>query len=216
MPNLKAAGSADARIIWARSAIAWAERTADIARLIDLADGKEQVGDFTFDQEMRWAIAIKAVAFGVPGAQERSPPRPGATSQIAAAARCSGPRLRAPTREAKDAPGSSIHGDGYGSFHLTRAAMQGFFWPHQAELVEPYVDRFFDQRARGLRDARPPVRPLVPAVPLPGLPRRSACARSLRAAADDLDGQLPTLSRQLAEVADELERAIRVRRFAES
>ena len=61
----------DARIIWARAAIAWAERPADIERLIALADGKEEAPDFTFDQEMRWAIAIKAVAYAVPGADER-------------------------------------------------------------------------------------------------------------------------------------------------
>ncbi len=214
--NLKAAGSADARIIWARAAIAWAERTADIERLIDLADGKEQVGDFTFDQEMRWAIAIKAVAFGVSGAQERIAAEArrdqsdrGRRAQIRAEA-------SAPTREAKDRAWQQIHGDGYGSFHLTRAAMQGVFWANQAELVEPYVDSFFD-RLREVFETRD--HPFARSYLLTLYPAYRADPRVVdrsRALLNDLDGQLPTLSRQLAEVTDELERAIRVRRFAES
>ena len=113
--------------------------------LIALADGKEDSGDFTFDQEMRWAIAIKAVAFDVAGAAERIAAEAkrdqsdrGRRAQIRAAA-------SAPTREAKERAWQQIHGEGYGSFHLTRAAMQGVFWPNQADLVEPYVDSFFDQ-----------------------------------------------------------------------
>jgi aminopeptidase N len=39
--NLKSARTADARIIWARAAIAWAESAADIEHLIGLVDGKE-------------------------------------------------------------------------------------------------------------------------------------------------------------------------------
>ena len=38
-----------------------------------------------------------------------------------------------------------IHDQGYGSYHLTRAAMEGFQWPHQRELLLPYADRFFER-----------------------------------------------------------------------
>jgi aminopeptidase N len=48
-----------------------------------------------------------------------------------------------PTSAAKQETWQRIHADGYGSFHLTRAAMQGFFWPQQERLLEPYVERFF-------------------------------------------------------------------------
>ena len=214
--DLKGGNSPDARIIWARAAIAWAERPADIERLIALADGKEEAPDFTFDQEMRWAIAIKAVAYGVPGADERIQAEAkrdqsdrGRRAQIRAAA-------SAPNREAKDRAWQQIHGDGYGSFHLTRAAMMGVFWHNQAELVEPYVDRFFDQlrevfETRDHPFARSYLLTLYPAYRAdPRVVDRS------RALLESLNGQLPTLSRQLAEVTDELERAIRVRRFAES
>jgi aminopeptidase N len=214
--NLKAARTADARIIWARAAIAWAESAADIGRLIALADGKETVAEFTFDQEMRWAVAIKAIAFGVAGAAERIAAEArkdqsdrGRRAQIRAAA-------SAPNREAKDEAWQLIHGEGYGSFHLTRAAMQGVFWNNQAELVEPYVDSFFD-RLREVFETRD--HPFARSYLLTLYPAYRADPRVVdrsREILSELDGQLPTLSRQLAEVTDELERAIRVRRFAES
>ena len=133
----------------------------------------------------------------------------GRRAQIRAAA-------SAPTREAKDRAWQQIHGEGYGSFHLTRAAMQGVFWNNQADLVEPYVDRFFDQ-LRDVFETRD--HPFARSYLLTLYPAYRADPRVVdrsRALLDDLDGQLPTLSRQLAEVTDELERAIRVRRFAES
>jgi aminopeptidase N len=165
---------------------------------------------------MRWAIAIKAVAFDVAGADERIAAEAkrdqsdrGRRAQIRAAA-------SVPTREAKDHAWQQIHAEGYGSFHLTRAAMQGVFWNNQADLVEPYVDSFFDQ-LRDVFETRD--HPFARSYLLTLYPAYRADPRVVdrsRALLDDLDGQLPTLSRQLAEVTDELERAIRVRRFAES
>ena len=213
--NLKAAGSVDARIVWARAAIAWAERTADIERLIDLADGKEQVRRLQFrpgnalghrDQGGCLWRERRAGAHRRRGQRDQSDR--GRRAQIRAEA-------SAPTREAKDRAWQQIHGDGYGSFHLTRAAMQGVFWANNPELVEPYVDSFFDRlrevfETRNHPFARSYLLTLYPAYRAD--PRVVDRSRAL----NDLDGQLPTLSRQLAEVTDELERAIRVRRFAES
>ena len=34
---------------------------------------------------------------------------------------------------------------GYGSLHQTGAAMSGFLWWKQADLLAPYVDRFFTE-----------------------------------------------------------------------
>jgi aminopeptidase N len=214
--SLHGATSPDARIIWARAAIAWAERAADVERLIGLIDGSEPVAEFTFDQEMRWVVAIKAVAFDVPGAAERLDAEAGRDHSDRGRRAVIRAQAAAPRAEAKERAWNLIHGDGYGSFHLTRAAMLGFFWPNQAELVEPYVDRFFDQvrdvfETRDHPFARSYVLTMYPAYRVD--PRVVERSRSLLAS---LNGQLPTLSRQLAEVTDELERAIRIRRYAES
>jgi aminopeptidase N len=214
--QVKAANSADAQIILARGAIAWAETRADVERLVALADGKENTGGFTFDQEMRWSIAIRAVAYGLPGAAERIADEGrrdgsdrGRRAQIRAEA-------STPSVDAKEHAWQLIHGDGYGSFHLTRAAMMGVFWPHQADLVEPYVDRFFD-RLREVFETRD--HPFARSYLLTLYPAYRADQRVVdrsQALLESLDGELPTLSRQLAEVTDDLERSIRVRRFAES
>ena len=37
--------------------------------------------------------------------------------------------------------------EGYGSRYLNSAAMSGFNWTHQRDLLAPYVDRFFDEVA---------------------------------------------------------------------
>ena len=91
----------------------------------------------------------------------------------------------------------------------------GFFWVHQAELLAPYVDRFFGSvreifETRDHPFARAYIQSLYPAY----RPDRDVLDRSRRLLAE-LDDSLPTLKRQLTEHADELERQIRVREFAE-
>ncbi|MDQ3937901.1 MAG: aminopeptidase N [Chloroflexota bacterium] len=215
MSNLGSASPGDPKIIWARAAIAMASRRADVERLAAMADGGERVPEFSLDQEMRWGIAVRAVAFGLPGALDRlsaEESRDRSDRGRRAVVRAGASR---PTGAAKEEAWRRIHGEGYGSFHLTRAAMQGFFWPHQAELVEPYVPRFFEQvrdvfATRDHPFAHAYMLAVYPAYRAdPGVLERS------RELLSSLDGSPATLSRQLAEAADELERAILVREFAE-
>jgi aminopeptidase N len=211
-----AASHGDRRIMFVRSAISVAASGADVVRLLALASGDERIGDFELDQEMRWAVAVKAVAYGLPGAdavlareelRDRSDRGHRALLQAAAAR---------PSAAAKQEAWQRIHGPGYGSFHLTRAAMQGFFWPQQENLLEPYVSGFFDH-VRGVFEthdhpfARSYLLAMYPAYRGdPGVLERS------RRLLSELNGSLPTLSRQLTEVADELDRQIKVRAYAES
>jgi aminopeptidase N len=93
--------------------------------------------------------------------------------------------------------------------------MQGFMWPHQENLLSPYVERFFESVGQvfATRDhpfARAYMLSLYPAYRAqPEVLERS------RRMLDELDSSLPTLSRQLAEAADDLDRQIKVRAFAE-
>jgi aminopeptidase N len=206
----------DARIMWARSAIKVTASKADAARLVGLADGSEKIGSFEFDQEMRWAMAITPIAFGGDGAEQllarqgeldRSDRGQRALLQAGAAR---------PSAQAKEEAWQRIHGEGYGSFYLTRAAMLGFFWPQQRELLAPYVDSFFD-RVRDVFETKD--HPFARAYMFSMYPSFSADPSVLtrsRALLAELDGTLPTLSRLLTESADELDRQIKVRAFAEA
>ena len=98
---------------------------------------------------MRWSLAIKSVAYGSEEAEERvdaerlrDPSDRGQRAIIRAAA-------ARPTAEAKRETWERINGDGYGSYHLTRSAMQGFQSFRQRELLRPYRDRFFEE-VRGI------------------------------------------------------------------
>ena len=206
----------DRQIMWARSAINAASSTADVERLVASVDGVEAAPVFADDQEMRWAIAIKAVAFGLADADARLAAEGDRDrSDRGRRALLKGEAAR-PSADSKEEAWSKIHGDGYGSFHLTRAAMLGFFWPQQEQLLEPYIGLFFD-RVRDVFATRD--HPFARSYLLAMYPAYSADPTVLQRSEQllaSLNGSLPTLSRQLAEVADDLERQIRVRAFAET
>ena len=205
----------DAQIAWARSAIRAAASRDDVGRLVGIIDGRESLGGFEFDQEMRWAVTVRAIAYGVPDGdrllaeQAKSDPSDrGRRAMLQAdAAR--------PAPESKQHTWERIVGEGYGSFHLTRAAMMGFFWADQEEVLAPYAERFF-VNVRDIFEQRD--HPFARAYILSLYPAYRADPIVLdrsRGMLSELNGSLPTLSRQLAEHADELDRQIKVRAFAE-
>ena len=215
LSNLAAAADADRQILWARSAVGTAATRGDVARLAQSVSHDEPIKGFALDQEMRWLVAIKAVAFGLPNGDALL------TTEAARDRSDRGRRalLRAeasrPTNAAKEEAWQRIHGEGYGSFHLTRAAMQGFFWPQQERLLAPYVERFFESvldvfSSRDHPFARSYLLSLYPAY----LADPAVLERSRRLLSE-LNGSLPTLTRQLTEVADDLDRTIKVRAFAQ-
>jgi aminopeptidase N len=212
---LGSAKDADQQILWARSAVAVAASADDVARLAAATIKDEPINGFALDQEMRWLVAIKAVAFGLPNADELLAMEAGRDRSDRGRRAMLRAEASRPTEAAKAEAWERINGEGYGSFHLTRAAMQGFYWPHQKRVLDAYEDRFFEQ-VRGVfetRDhpfARSYLLSLYPAyLGEPGVLERS------RGLLSQLNGSLPTLSRQLTEAADDLDRVIKVRAFAE-
>jgi aminopeptidase N len=211
-----ASSTGDRQIMWARSAIVAASTPDDVALLAELIDGPKQLPVIANDQEMRWGIATKAIAYGLPEAEsmlareaERDRSDRGRRAQLRAEA-------SRPSERNKQEVWDKINGKGYGSFHLTRAAMLGFLWPNQDEVLSPFADRFFD-RVRDIFETRdhPFARAYLLALYPAYLAQPEVLDRSKRLLAE-LDDSLPTLKRQLTEVADELERQIRVRAYAES
>ncbi len=137
----------------------------------------------------------------------RRPDRPGRPRGAAGPGRRPDPAVKAAAWE-------RILGDGYGSFHLTQSAMLGFNHAHQAAILAPYAERFFEALpAVAAERDHPFLRAFVTALyphyrPEPGLVERT------RALADAEGTRLPSLRRLLLEAADDMERAVVCRSFA--
>ena len=205
----------DLRRLWLRAAIGALADPEDATVLAGLLDGALDVPEVAIDQEMRWGIVTAASAFGLAGADrriaaelERDRTDRGERAAITAA-------VAAPDMSVKAVAWARIHGEGYGSLHRTRAAMAGFNHAHQAALLAPYVDSFFEALPGVVEShehafANAYVARLYPAYRVePGI-----VARSRTLAADEGE-RLPTLRRLLLEAADDLERAVRCRAVAE-
>ena len=205
----------DHQILWARAAVAVAASADDVARLAAATAKDEPVNGFALDQEMRWLVAVKAVAFGLPDADALLALEAGRDRSDRGRRAMLRAEASRPTEAAKAEAWERINGEGYGSFHLTRAAMQGFYWPHQQSVLAPYEDRFFD-KVRGVFETRdhPFARSYLLSL-YPGYLAEPDVLERSRGLLSQLNGSLPTLSRQLTEAADDLDRVIKVRAFAE-
>jgi aminopeptidase N len=206
----------DLRRLWLRAAIGTLADPDDAALLVGLVDGTLELPEVAIDQEMRWGIVTAASAFGLAGADERI------ARELARDRTDRGERfaltaaVAAPTVTAKAEAWARIHAEGYGSLHRTRAVMLGFNHAHQATLLAPYVDAFFEAAPRVVEGhehafSNAYVARLFPAYRVE--PDVVARARAVAAAEGD---RLPALRRLLLEAADDLERAITCRAVAEA
>ena len=181
-----------------------------------MVDGDLKIPGLEIDQDMRWAIAAKCVANGMEGAAARvarelksDPSDRGQRAKL----RCD---VSAPDPAVKADAWARINGEGYGSLYLTGAAMGGFHWWAQASLLEAYTERFFDQlpaifRERDKEFAADYFRSLLPGHRV----EQAVLDRSERVRAS-LGEDQASLVRMLREANDDLSRAIRCRRFADS
>ncbi len=205
----------DLTIIWARTLFGVAITPEDIALTGRMADGEVTVPGLAIDQDMRWTIAAHHVAYGLEGGWERAEAehrRDPSDRGQRAYVRC---QVSRPDADVKADAWAGFHdGTGFGSLHMTAAAMGGFHWWAQAGLLEPYTERFFEA--------------------LPGVFERednefaqryfgnlwpgSRVDRAVLARSEALLASLgetqPTLRRQLREANDDLLRAIRCREYA--
>ncbi|AUX21545.1 aminopeptidase N [Sorangium cellulosum] len=220
------AARGDAQIVWARTLLSVAYSAPDLALAARLVDGELGVEGLEIDQEMRWTVAVKWVARGMEGAAERLEAEkrrdPSDRGQRAA--------LRAetarPDAAAKAAAWERFHGDGYGSLHLTGAAMSGFNWSFQRALLEPYVAAFFEQVPKVFEErthelASAYFTHLFPSyrVDREVLGRAESRLAALQAAPEGAPvaaPRLPMLVRMLREASDDLVRAIACRELVEA
>ncbi|MDA0350637.1 MAG: aminopeptidase N [Chloroflexi bacterium] len=205
----------DLQIIWARALFGLALSPADIEQCGRLADGAISVPGLNVDQDMRWSIAERYVAYGLPGAQSRldgerarDPSDRGQRQMLLA-------EVSVPDAAVKAAAWDKFLGDGYGSLHLTGAAMGGFQWWVQRDLLEPYVERFFEVITNVFETSENEPASLFFGRLFPSAVDPAILERS-QALLDSLGDRLPLLQRKLREANDDLERAIKCRAFAAS
>ena len=212
--RLFAAPDQNRRIAWARAAIATAQQPATVSRMLELIDRGTGISGFELDQDMRWSLAVKQVAYGIPGGQERvareSERDPSDRGQRAVARAATA----APDADGKARAWRQFIRDRDASLHMVSAAMDGFLWAHQADLLEPYVERFLDEvpgifQSRDKDFANRYFGALFPYY----RPDDTVIARTtaLLGMLDDAD---PSLQRKLLEALDDLKRAHACRAFA--
>ncbi|MFN0147855.1 MAG: ERAP1-like C-terminal domain-containing protein, partial [Dehalococcoidia bacterium] len=212
---LEATPPGDAKITWMRAMINAAGNTDDLLALARLADGDDSVAGLTVDQQMRWSIAIKHTAYDVPGAAARleaeavkDPSDRGKREQIRGA-------VSTPTAAAKAGAWEKFNGEGYGSLHYTEAAMGGFNWPRQRELLGPYVAKYFASVAGVVRERDKEFYSAYHGALFPAYRVEQATLDRSESLLAEIRDELPTLARMLRESNDELGRAIRCRAYAE-
>ena len=205
----------DLQILWARTLIQNALSPEDIKHTGLLADGELEVSGLAIDQEMRWEIAARYAAYGLEGAEDRA----AAESVRDPSDRGQRALLRietsTPDLTVKAVAWERLLGEGYGSLHLTIAAMSGFHWPAQSELLAPYVERFFETLPGIARDRDHEFTQAFFGQLFPGYRVEHKLLERSRLLLSEVETE-PLLARLLREANDDLERAIRCREFAQT
>ncbi|WP_432156602.1 aminopeptidase N [Streptomyces sp. bgisy153] len=173
-----------------------------------LADGTVPGGP-ELDADLRWRVLARLAVLGatdeaaIAAELDRDPSATGREG----AARC---RAALPDPAAKAAAWDAMFAGDDLSNYLFTATAQGFWQPEQAELVRPYVARFYadavavaERRGPAIADAAGRWAFPVHAVDEEALRLGKACLT---------DGEpIPALRRKLVDQLDDLERALRVR-----
>jgi aminopeptidase N len=211
---LRTAADPDLQLVWARTAAALAADDDTIAELLALVDGRWSVEGFEPDQQLRWAMATKAVAHDLDGAHDRvqvERERDGSDRGERAVIQA---EVSQPDAAVKHQAWTRINGAGYGSDYNTRAALAGFQWSHQRALTLPFREPFYEHLPQVYRErdhayAESYLRWLVP-----DLWAEPVELERIRSVAGSLEDDQGLLRRHLTEIADDVERDIRVREFA--
>ena len=214
--GLLAASDDDTRIIWGRALVGLAVNADDLAYLGRLADGEEVVEGFELDQDMRWGVAARHVAFGLPGAAarvaaeaERDPSDRGQRAQLRCETAVPDPGVKAEAWE-------RFSGEGYGSRYLNQAAMSGFNWTHQADVLAPYVDAFFAQVGDIFVERDREFATVFYGGLFPSYRVEQDTLDRAQALLDETPEEQAVLQRMLRESIDDLGRAIACRAYAAS
>ena len=215
--QLFAASEQDFRIMWSRVMIGAAQHVDHINEALQLADEGTGIEDYELDQDMRWSLITKATAYGIEGGFERLDAeleRDGSDRGRRAAEQI---RTSRPDPEVKAAAWQRYRSDRETSLQMLTASMHGFWWRPQADLLEGYSDRFFDEIRTVFeeRDKEYASRFFSALYPAQMWPSDDVIDRS-EALLAEVGDELVILSRPLREALDEARRAKACQEFAAS
>ncbi|MDQ3879862.1 MAG: ERAP1-like C-terminal domain-containing protein, partial [Chloroflexota bacterium] len=205
----------DLRIVWARTIIGIAGREEDVRDVAGLVDG-DDVASSVIDQEMRWAIAVRAAAFGLPDADARLAAERARDPSDRAERAARRAEAAKPNPETKRDVWERLVRDGYPSLQLAVDAMQGFNWAHQRDVLGPFVERYFASVAGVFETADQRYAVAFARHLFPTYRVEPAILRRSEELVTELGDRLPTLTRVLREANDDLARAIACRAYAEA
>ncbi len=136
----------DRGVLWTRALIGAARSEADVRAATTIVDSPPE--GLAIDQDMRWGIAIKWAALDLEGNRERvAAERARDDSDRGERAVVTADASR-PDLAAKQEVWDRLHGTGYGSLAMAKAAAAGFWRRSQrgllAEFVKPYFDGLHD------------------------------------------------------------------------
>ncbi|HET7467805.1 MAG TPA: aminopeptidase N [Candidatus Dormibacteraeota bacterium] len=140
----RAEPGSDQQLLWAMTFIDNARTAGDVARVRDLLDGESEFEGLKIDFAVRWSAVTALVRIGaasddlIAAELKRDPTEEG--RRFAATARAS-----RPTRDAKEEAWSAVKDGDEVSLAMKRAFAAGFHRPDQEELLEPFVQRYFDE-----------------------------------------------------------------------
>jgi len=199
----------DLQLAWARALGAVAKADDQVALLRGLLDGSAQVPGLAVDTDLRWHLLARLVALGVEGDDaieaELARDRTSAGERHAATARA----LR-PTPEAKAEAWRLAVEDESVPNAVQAAVLAGFAHPEQLELLEPWVERYFDVIDEVWEQRTPEFAQSIVVGLYPALLVSPATVARTDAYLSSHDVQ-PALARLLLEGRDGVARALRAR-----
>ena len=215
--QLFATSEPDFRIMWSRVMLSSAQTVEHIAEALSLVDNGTGIDGYELDQDMRWSLITKATAYGLDGGFERLEAeleRDGSDRGRRAAEQIRTSRADA---DVKSEAWSRYQADTDASLQMLTASMHGFWWKPQAELLAPYIDRFFDEIEDVFekKDKEYASRFFGALYPGQMEPSDQIIDRS-EGILQGLGPEQPVLARQLREAVDEAKRARACREFASS
>ncbi|MEZ0231111.1 MAG: aminopeptidase N, partial [Planctomycetota bacterium] len=201
----------DLQLTWLRATISLANAPADLDRLVALMDGAEKISGVEIDQDMRWSLIAKLIAFERPGGEarlEKERARDPSDKGKKSAFQCEASRP-SPDEKARlwaqfiEGPTEKTSSD------FLKNGMGRFHWAHQAKLLDPWVDKFFTEVTRVFEVKSPEYSKAFCLLLYPTYrAEQPVLDRSERLLEKTTN---PTLKRMLREANDELLRSLRCR-----
>ena len=141
---LRSQPGSDMQLMWARTFIDAARSPQDVGRVRDILDGETEFDGLKIDFAVRWSAVAALARIGGGGDEmiaaelKRDPTEEGGRAAATA-------RAARPTAEAKEEAWSAAKDGDEVSLAMKRAFAAGFHRTDQEDLLQPFVQRYFDE-----------------------------------------------------------------------